>query len=290
MTDLTNTRLALAFINVLREWLTADEFKEMQHLQRTQPMAGVCHSHDHCDANMAMDAAFRNVLGRGFHMSSDVEEGKCTQQDHERDFLRWDTAWELAKGAVFDPSPIIRGAGYGRHVLTRHESGAYTFEHEGTAIHNPCLSDCGRFWQSPADRGFTLHNTGGNCQAWRRDFQLEDGTPVYMLVTDTDGGLPDETDARVCVGVYYELTEGWIQWTVDDSALDDEHPAEFTAEGWTHGLAIPDPTARQHLTAIYEQWCAKHGMPAVSADEQVAATAEQATWLGAFITLWDAAA
>jgi len=43
-----------------------------------------------------------------------------------------------------------------------------TFTHEGHAISNPTLSECGRFQVSPEYYGFTIMGTGGGCSAWQK--------------------------------------------------------------------------------------------------------------------------
>jgi hypothetical protein len=43
-----------------------------------------------------------------------------------------------------------------------------TFTHEGHAISNPTLSECGRFEVSPEYYGFTVEWTGGGCTAWNK--------------------------------------------------------------------------------------------------------------------------
>ena len=58
------------------------------------------------------------------------------------------------------------------------------FEHKGTDIINPTMSECGRFFVSPDYYGFTVYHTGGSCTAWHK--QLEDGR--YLLLTDNDDG------------------------------------------------------------------------------------------------------
>ena len=59
------------------------------------------------------------------------------------------------------------------------------FEHNGYEIHNPTMSECGRFSVSPEYYGFEVYHTGGGCTAWRRE--LPDGR--YMLLTDVEAGL-----------------------------------------------------------------------------------------------------
>lgn len=60
-------RLSDAFAAVLRKWLAAAEFAEVRRLNSADPAHAdnsVCHSHDYCDANMAMVEAFRAIHGR----------------------------------------------------------------------------------------------------------------------------------------------------------------------------------------------------------------------------------
>lgn len=92
MTTEQTTAVAEAFVHVLRQWLTADEFAEMKRLNATDPdySSGACASHNYCDANMAMDAAFKQVLGREPNV---VGEGP----DVEADCKLWHDAWNLAR-------------------------------------------------------------------------------------------------------------------------------------------------------------------------------------------------
>lgn len=80
-------RLADEFASVLRKWLTDGEFAEMKRRNEADPAyaAGACASHDFCDANMAMEAAWRRVLGR------EVDAGSAA------DATLWNEAWELAR-------------------------------------------------------------------------------------------------------------------------------------------------------------------------------------------------
>jgi len=49
-------RIADAFADILRNWLTANQWVEMQ-TRNVDYSDGVCASHDFCDANMAMAQA-----------------------------------------------------------------------------------------------------------------------------------------------------------------------------------------------------------------------------------------
>lgn len=60
--DITPATLGAAFIWVLQDWLTIPEWDEMLKLNATAAPS-VCHSHDFCDANMAMLEAYADILG-----------------------------------------------------------------------------------------------------------------------------------------------------------------------------------------------------------------------------------
>jgi hypothetical protein len=80
------TAIAEAFAEVMRQWLTPAEFAEMKVLNETPAYAdGSCASHNYCDANMAMDAAYSGVTGRS--VMHDAETGGAL----------WSDAWVLAR-------------------------------------------------------------------------------------------------------------------------------------------------------------------------------------------------
>jgi len=58
---MTDTHIATAFLNILRETLTADEWRQMCAANATETNPHVCHSHDYCDANEAMAGAFARL-------------------------------------------------------------------------------------------------------------------------------------------------------------------------------------------------------------------------------------
>ena len=84
--------IAEAFAEIMRQWLTRDEFAEMKRRNETDSAyaGAACASHDFCDANMAMDAAFRQVMDRAPDV---VGEGLAV----EMDCALWNDAWELAR-------------------------------------------------------------------------------------------------------------------------------------------------------------------------------------------------
>jgi hypothetical protein len=97
----TQERIADAFADVLRNWLTADQWAEMQ-TRNVDYSDGVCASHDFCDANMAMAEAFETVTGRepsgGYDTlanGSPVDTMAAIQAD--ADCALWSAAWDIAK-------------------------------------------------------------------------------------------------------------------------------------------------------------------------------------------------
>jgi len=94
------------FVTVLEEWLTPAEFEQVRTLNDSRE-PGVCHSHDFCDANMAMDEAFIDVLGR--HPTTLPE---VTDQDYADALLAemydanlWTRSWDWAIEHYLSHSP-----------------------------------------------------------------------------------------------------------------------------------------------------------------------------------------
>lgn len=84
-------KLADGFRRVLRSWLTEAELIEIDARNEQEPEdSNVCHSHDFCDANMAMHGAFSLALHREMVLDSESDEG-------ERDRMLFNDAWEVAK-------------------------------------------------------------------------------------------------------------------------------------------------------------------------------------------------
>lgn len=80
--------IAHAFAGVLKEWANPDQWRQMRADNATPDYAGdMCASHDFCDANMAMHAAFLAVLKR----EPDVVGEAPTDLD------LWDAAWSVAR-------------------------------------------------------------------------------------------------------------------------------------------------------------------------------------------------
>lgn len=84
--------LAVKFCDILQEWLTDDELELVvaRNDARVDKNDGVCHSHDFCDANMAMDEAWSSMFQNDVDTTSDA------------DLDLWNAAWDLAKFKNFN--------------------------------------------------------------------------------------------------------------------------------------------------------------------------------------------
>jgi hypothetical protein len=85
-------QLALAFAVELRQSFSDYQWHEMR-LRNAEIGAGACASHDFCDANMVMDAAFTKVMGvPAFEIT---DEGDTHHPEWHVDI--WNAAWAIAK-------------------------------------------------------------------------------------------------------------------------------------------------------------------------------------------------
>lgn len=91
----TTSQVAHAFIKQLREDIGEENFAEVCRLQREKPIAGVCYSHDYCDANMTMDAALASL---GVVALPDDEDG---MPDWVVDL--WNASWDEVKELMTEP-------------------------------------------------------------------------------------------------------------------------------------------------------------------------------------------
>lgn len=84
--------LAEAFVKQLREQLTAEQFAEVVALNGIELNPDVCHSHDFCDANMVMDAAFKafgiDPMEYGYTEEDGMSQEVCGL---------WNSAWDRGK-------------------------------------------------------------------------------------------------------------------------------------------------------------------------------------------------
>lgn len=82
--------LALEFCQELRASMTAEQLVLAAIRNSEEPDPRICHSHDFCDANMALYAAFMR------HGMDPADEGGM-----ERWGQLWDRSWNLAKAGGF---------------------------------------------------------------------------------------------------------------------------------------------------------------------------------------------
>lgn len=84
----TVSALADRFAATLRKWLSPAEFSEMKALNETaEYREDICASHNYCDANMAMDAAWRETFGEDAEIDA----------DDEAQAQLWGDAWDVAR-------------------------------------------------------------------------------------------------------------------------------------------------------------------------------------------------
>jgi len=124
-----------------------------------------------------------------------------------------------------------------------------SFTHEGTAITNPTVSECGRFTVSPEDYGFSIIHTGGGCTAWQKRVRngwvvLTDGDVSHelgevgssMLMGFYDGSEEDDTECLWGNHIAHVDLQVGIPTTTEDE-IDD------MAEDALNALALSVQTA-----------------------------------------------
>lgn len=96
--------VAKEFSRILCRWLPPVEIAEAVRRNTTEPAGSTtrmprrafCHSHDFCDANMAMYEAFNNL---GITVSGDAED--CESSEWLASSVLWNAAWTIAFKAGF---------------------------------------------------------------------------------------------------------------------------------------------------------------------------------------------
>lgn len=92
--------LSCEFSAVLREWLSERELTLIRARNASDQRRDVCHSHDFCDANMAMEEAFHRLgYSTPFDLAPDEESPL-----HRAAMRRWNAAWEMARDRGFQMS------------------------------------------------------------------------------------------------------------------------------------------------------------------------------------------
>ena len=98
-------QVAVEFSAILRRWLSPREIAEAVRCNTTEPVgSSICHSHDFCDANMAMHEAFCK-----FGLTPPIEQEDATTW--EQSAALWNAAWDLAKAAGFSPALCVPSTG-----------------------------------------------------------------------------------------------------------------------------------------------------------------------------------
>lgn len=83
---------------ILRRDLNAFEVAEAIILNREEQSPGVCHSHDHCDANMAMEEALKSF---GLDVFTPEYDENAESPLDEKVADLWNEAWDIAKASEF---------------------------------------------------------------------------------------------------------------------------------------------------------------------------------------------
>lgn len=81
-------KIAKKFADVLASWLSSEEIAEFLQRTKDEKDSSICHSHDYCDANMAMLEAFK-------FYGLNLVDGK------DETFALCNEAWSLAKKHLF---------------------------------------------------------------------------------------------------------------------------------------------------------------------------------------------
>lgn len=95
-------RLAAEFCRILHEWLTPDQIADAvikNAVAATSGDHGVCHSHDHCDANQAMLDAWEVVFGKG--KAPAFIDSDRTEAEKNAELKITNDAWSIAKASGF---------------------------------------------------------------------------------------------------------------------------------------------------------------------------------------------
>lgn len=95
----TSGKIAKEFSEILLSWIGEAKMKRVVELNRLQANPSICHSHDFCDANMAMEEAFTNL---GLLTPCDADNTPKGEIVNEF----WGQVWHLAKQHEFNQDSI----------------------------------------------------------------------------------------------------------------------------------------------------------------------------------------
>ncbi|WP_313952526.1 hypothetical protein [Accumulibacter sp.] len=82
--------MAIEFSAKLKRWLSREQIKKVVSRNRDEDEPNICHSHDFCDANMALHDVFMK------HGMDVTAEGGVSRHCQE-----WHDVWQLAKQKQF---------------------------------------------------------------------------------------------------------------------------------------------------------------------------------------------
>lgn len=85
--------LSRAFCKALGRMLTPAEIAEAVRHNKIEANPGICHSHDHCDANVAMIEALE-ACGLELDVQDEAQHALCN------------AAWDMAKAAGFKAEQV----------------------------------------------------------------------------------------------------------------------------------------------------------------------------------------
>ncbi|MDP2828662.1 MAG: hypothetical protein Q8O37_08650 [Sulfuricellaceae bacterium] len=82
--------MAAEFSDLLKSWLSPEEMEEVVRRNEGEDDLNICHSHDFCDANMALHEVF---MRHGMDVTDEQGASRFGQ--------KWGEVWQLAKGKQF---------------------------------------------------------------------------------------------------------------------------------------------------------------------------------------------
>lgn len=90
----TSQQIGILFADLLFKEIGQRKYNKVVDLNTMESRPGICHSHDFCDANMVMHAAFHKV---GLAGAADFEENEQESPAHAESVAMWNEAWDYAK-------------------------------------------------------------------------------------------------------------------------------------------------------------------------------------------------
>lgn len=104
-TEFNVRQAAIDFSLILHDWLTRTQMSVVIELNKVRK-PGVCHSHDYCDANMAMHEAWERQGVDPLSTEITNETESCMS---DAMCVAWGAAWDMAIEAEFDVTKLQEG-------------------------------------------------------------------------------------------------------------------------------------------------------------------------------------